>query len=267
MIKVNNIVIPVGQFPNKEAFIKIDDIDLNRYKHIIDFKYETDADFIQLMFIIRYIQKNFTNNIHLNIAYYPYSRMDRENDSMLYTLETINEFVNSLQVRSITINDPHSSVCYKDLKYERLNINYLANDLLKDLIDSNLLKENFYILYPDKGAIDRYEKVNNNILTGRKVRDFKTGEITSLEIDGNFIKNNDVVIIDDLCSYGGTALRSAKILKDKGARDIYLVISHCEQTIFDGKIPESDLIKKVYTTNSIINKEQETETINIKELF
>ena len=44
-------------------------------------------------------------------------------------------------------------------------------------------------------------------------------------------------------------------LRDMGASEIYLVVTHCEDTIFKGDILKTDLIKKVYTTDSILNKE------------
>ncbi|NRT27906.1 phosphoribosylpyrophosphate synthetase [Clostridium beijerinckii] len=42
-----------------------------------------------------------------------------------------------------------------------------------------------------------------------------------------------------------------------GATEIYLVVTHCEDTIFDGEILKTDLITKVFTTNSILSKEHE----------
>ena len=46
-------------------------------------------------------------------------------------------------------------------------------------------------------------------------------------------------------------------LKEMGAGDIYLYITHCENTILDGDILNGDLIEKVYTTESIFTKEHE----------
>ncbi len=40
-----------------------------------------------------------------------------------------------------------------------------------------------------------------------------------------------------------------------GAGEIYLVVTHCENTIFEGKLLDSDLITGIYTTNSILSKD------------
>ena len=50
---------------------------------------------------------------------------------------------------------------------------------------------------------------------------------------------------------------TAKKLKEMGAKDIYLVVTHCEDTIFEGDILKTDLIKNVFTTDSILTKKHE----------
>ena len=70
-------------------------------------------------------------------------------------------------------------------------------------------------------------------------------------------KEFKAIIVDDLCSKGGTFILTASKLREMGATEIYLVVTHCEDTIFSGDILKTDLIKKVYTTNSILSKEHE----------
>ena len=49
----------------------------------------------------------------------------------------------------------------------------------------------------------------------------------------------------------------AKALKEAGANHIFLYVSHCENTVLDGEMIKSGLIDKVFTTNSILTKEDE----------
>jgi ribose-phosphate pyrophosphokinase len=93
---------------------------------------------------------------------------------------------------------------------------------------------------------------------GIKKRDWNTGKILGLELMNKEVVNGkDVLIIDDICSRGGTFYHSAKALKEAGAKNIYLYVTHCENTILDGDLLTSGLIEKVYTTNSIFTKEHE----------
>lgn len=98
-----------------------------------------------------------------------------------------------------------------------------------------------------------------SVAYGNKVRDWDTGEIKGLEIIGEIPKGAKVLMIDDICSYGGTMYYSAKKLKELGAGDIEMYVSHCENSIIDpekGKIfREYGLINRVYTTDSILTVE------------
>lgn len=99
-----------------------------------------------------------------------------------------------------------------------------------------------------------------NVYTyGNKRRDWETGEILGLEIvNPEIVKDKDVLIIDDICSKGGTFYHSAKALKEAGAKNIYLYVTHCENTIFEGELlKDNGLIEKIFTTDSILTKQHE----------
>ena len=130
----------------------------------------------------------------------------------------------------------------------------LAKDLLKELNDG---KEEVYLVYPDAGAAKRYGKEisYDKILTANKERDFRTGFIKKLQINGDIqSKSFKAVIVDDLCSKGGTFQITASKLKDMGATEIYLAVTHCENTIFQGDLLTGNLVAGIYTTNSILSK-------------
>jgi len=63
----------------------------------------------------------------------------------------------------------------------------------------------------------------------------------------------NILIIDDLCAYGGTFQLAAEQLIYKGADNIYLYVSHCENSIYKGKLIKSGLISKIFTTDSILS--------------
>jgi ribose-phosphate pyrophosphokinase len=77
------------------------------------------------------------------------------------------------------------------------------------------------------------------------------------------VKGKDVLIVDDICSRGGTFFHSAKALKAAGANKIYLYVTHLETTVFNGELLNSGLVEKIYTTNSIFPKEKQSDMIEI----
>ena len=88
--------------------------------------------------------------------------------------------------------------------------------------------------------------------------------IEGLDLMGNVeaINGKDILIIDDICSRGGTFYHSAKVLKEAGAANIYLYVTHCENTIHEGELLKEDsLIERIYTTDSLLTKTHEKITI------
>jgi ribose-phosphate pyrophosphokinase len=116
------------------------------------------------------------------------------------------------------------------------------------------------MFFPDEGAMKRYaSKSRLPYAFGIKKRDWETGVIEGLDVAGEIdqIVGRDILIVDDICSKGGTFYHSAKKLKELGANKIYLYVTHCENTILEGELLTSGLVEKVYTTNSIFTKEHD----------
>lgn len=257
MLILNNKEVVVKKFPNGESFIDLKDILVNEYINEIKLRFESNEDIAHLIFLKGYLdEKNLVSS--LIIPYIPYSRMDRTEGVRVFTLKYFIRLINSMNYESVTVYEPHSDVCVALL--DRVRVVDMTIEITKELIGevSSKSDTDLYLVYPDAGAAKRYSKQINcdKVLTANKERDFNTGYINKLEISGKVNFNSfNAIIVDDLCSKGGTFMMTAKKLKEMGAMDIYLVVTHCENTIFDGEILSSDLISKVYTTNSILNKE------------
>ena len=67
--------------------------------------------------------------------------------------------------------------------------------------------------------------------------------------------------MDDICSRGGTFTHTAAALKEAGAKEIFLYVSHCENTIFKGSVLTDGQITRVFTTNSIYRGEHNNVTV------
>ena len=116
------------------------------------------------------------------------------------------------------------------------------------------------MFYPDEGAMKRYSgMIPRPYAFGIKDRDWSTGQIKGLKVAGSAesIKDNTILIVDDICSRGGTFYHSALKLKELGAKNIILYVTHCENTILEGEVLTCGLIDKVYTTNSLFTGEHE----------
>lgn len=261
MIKVNGEKIEVVKFPNGESLIKNTGVlkDIKQLEDAIEMtlKFENDEDLMHMIFIKKHLDEMNLDTI-LKIPYLPYSRMDRTEGKNVFTLKYICSLINNLNFKKVIVYEPHSDVSTALL--DRCEVVNSTLEYLEKLTQILNFNSDDYIFFPDQGAEKRYSKhvKGFNLLTGIKERDFETGWIKKLDVVGEK-PNKDfrVIILDDLCSRGGTFMMSAKKLKELGAKEIYLVVTHCEDTIFDGDILKTDLIDGVYTTNSILSKKHD----------
>lgn len=255
MIKLNGKEIVTNKFPDGTPLIKPDISDIHDKSAVITWNFESNDEMIILMFLVRHLQAHNIVFLHLEMPYIPNARQDRvKNDSDVFTLKYFAEFINNLGFETVTVLDPHSSVS------EAL-IDNLVIETPEKYIDKAIAKiyektnnEPLMAFYPDEGAMKRYAgMLLMPYAFGIKKREWETGKIVGLDAAGevDIIKGRNVIIIDDISSRGGTFYHSAKKLKELGANKIYLFISHCEATIFDGEIFNSGLIDKVFTTDSI----------------
>ena len=250
--------IEIKKFPNGEALIYSENLKLRSDDNEIRVNFENDEDITHLIFLKSHLDE-LRIKCNLILPYMPYSRMDRTEGVMIFTLKHLCKLINNLNFESVTIYEPHSEVSTALLdRVKVVNMSkILAEGLLSEL---NNGEEEVYLVYPDAGAAKRYVKEISyeKILTASKERDFKTGYIKKLEINGNVAsKSFKAVIVDDLCSKGGTFVLTASKLKEMGATEIYLVVTHCENTVFQGELLTGDLITGIYTTNSILSKDHE----------
>jgi ribose-phosphate pyrophosphokinase len=255
MIKVNGKELTFETFPNGETRVNGEQLH-NCLSSInqIEFKYENDSDLIKLLFVKKYLDEHNTKS-YLVIYYMPYSRMDRVEGNSVFTLKYISEFINQMNFEKITIIEPHSDIT--PALINKSNAFYTSIEMLNKVANEvRFDKEVDYLFFPDQGAAKRYSKVNGyKNLVGFKERDFQTGRIKSLQLVGEVDRKGfKAIILDDLSSYGNTFLLSAERLREVGASEVYLLVAHCEESIYDGKIFKTDLINKVFTTNTIINE-------------
>ena len=258
MIKIGNNVIDIGSFPDGTILMKYQPgvgIGLPIVWH-----YENDREFLALIYLVKHLNRLGYEYLELHMPYIPNARMDRvKNNDDIFTLKYFAEILNSLNFESVYVLDPHSSVSEALINNLRVirPVGYIQTALLKM---SQLGVEKPLLFYPDEGAAKRYSSmVECPYAFGIKRRNWETGAIEGLDVAGAIdqIAGRDILIVDDICSRGGTFYHSAKKLKELGTNDIYLYISHCENTILEGDLLKGDLIKKVYTTDSIFTKEHE----------
>lgn len=256
MIKLNGQVVEQNHFPDGTLLMKCNP---DKYAvSTITWQYESDTELFALYSLKRHLDCVAPGwNTFLYIPYVPNARQDRvKTNEDIFTLKYFAEIINSLNFKKVYVLDPHSSVSEALIN----NIEVVTPRLLIQQALGNIKVDDILMFYPDEGAMKRYSGlVSKPYAFGIKKRNWETGKIEGLDVAGavDQIAGKDILIVDDICSRGGTFYHSAKKLKELGANKICLYVTHCENTILEGDLLTSGLIEKVYTTNSIFTKEHE----------
>ena len=256
MIKVNGVIINPTNFPDGTKLIKTFPAEDVEPWNRIEWFYESDDEMFILYCLVKHLE--IYHPCALFLPYVPNARMDRvKNCEEVFTLKYFADFINSLNFIKVTILDPHSYVT--PALIDRVEVIEPTDYINRAIAKSKPT----VIFFPDEGAMKRYSNLIESDcgrVFGMKKRDWKTGKIEGLDIYGdiNLLNGARVLIIDDICSRGGTFFHSALKLKEAGAANIDLYITHCEHTISEGELwSRNDLVNKIYTTNSIFHKHHE----------
>lgn len=190
-----------------------------------------------------------TKNCSLYIPYMFGGRSDRRfSHNQSFDLKIIAQIINSCNFRRVEIFDPHSDVtCALIENSVAISPKHYVREAYKDVLKKG---NAISLVSPDAGAFKKVfkiaEELDAPVIGVNKYRSFE-GEI-SFSSTAN-ISGESLLIVDDICDGGATFVKLGTILRELGAKNIYLYISH---GIFSkGIMPFMGIIDHIYCTNSV----------------
>jgi ribose-phosphate pyrophosphokinase len=196
-------------------------------------------------------------HFQLLLPYLPYSRQDRQTtEGDAFSLKMLGNILNTFPIDRVITFDVHSDVAFAC-------VNNLVSLTYKDMWLSRLHElcshpglwplEEKVLVIPDQGAVKKlshYADQFKSTVIGIKHRNTETGRVSVEGIYGyTSVMGNDCLIVDDICDGGGTFIQLAKLLYERGARSVDLMVTHGIFTkgirvLFDAGI------KNIFTTDS-----------------
>lgn len=250
MIKLNGEVVKFGHFPNGEVYLDKREL-LIRADNCITWEYYNNSEIFNLALLTYQLKREYRIYM-IHVIYFPYSRMDRENTNYVFSLKVLANMLNTMGFYAIKIREPHSDVT--PALFDNAHVENFIQARYKKVAEKCGADT---ILLPDAGAAKRYKIEGYNVLVGNKRRDFETGHIISYDIDGE--PGKTVLILDDMCSRGGTFIYATNELKAKGAENVYLFVSYCEHTVFTGEL--FDYVERLYTGSTNLTPHEQIEVV------
>lgn len=244
MISVNNIKIVPTIFPDKTSQVwklpqEVFDYVDNNQNIYIKWDFESESELmhvLQLAELIhihisksgRYDNLDTIPNLILKMDYLPYARQDKEVDNNLTFALHVFLGVLASNFHKIEVFDPHNLKMMEEMS------NFVNIITAEDAINKAIFVDRSNVIcYPDKGAKERYENLNISKLPSvymEKVRDQMTGNVLGIKLsddtDLNILRDQRVIIIDDICDGGRTFIEAAKVLYSNLASTVSLYTSH-----------------------------------------
>lgn len=262
-----NLLIPrIVHFINSEMKIALP-LEIDSFEQFIIVQSTSNPandNLIELCLLADTLKREGAKHVKALIPYFGYARQDKQHlRKECVSVEVMANILKSSGVSEVLTVDIHNTEALKNLKLKIKNVSvieHLAKQIYQELELTPQTESLFTIASPDEGGIKRsqifakhFYKNNDNckIVNIKKERHLeKSHYCEAVELIGD-IKNQKLILIDDVSTSGLTLLNALELCKANGSPEVYALIIHPDfaQGVAE-KFQNSDF-KKVYTTNSI----------------
>lgn len=225
---------------------------------------------MELLIIIDAFKRGSASKVVVVMPYFGYSRADRKDYSRApISARVVASCLEAQNVNRVISCDLHSGQtcgffsnnCPMDNLYNEVYfVDYIKYHIIPEFGD------NIVIVAPDEGAVKSATRVSGKLNVSAATI-FKNREranvVGSMCLMGD-VRGKVAILIDDMIDTAGTACKAASILKENGARYIFMLATH---GLFSGpaleRIKDSDF-NKIVVTNTVSQKSEILECNKIK---
>ncbi len=254
--------IKTKKFADGEIFVEVQNTIRNKKVFVIQ---STNApandNLMELLLVIDALRRSSALEINLIVPYFGYARQDRKvNGRQAISSKLVANMLTIAGAKRIVTFDIHSEQIagFFDIPFDNLKAYGI---IAKEIVDLKI--DNLTIVSPDHGGVTRARSLAQILDAPLAVIDKRrTGHN---EAEAQFILGDvagkNVIIFDDMVDTGGTVCAAVAKLKEEGANDVYLAVSHAVLSEKDGITAIDKLrasgIKNIITTNSIQHKQDD----------
>ena len=219
-------------------------------------------NYMELFILIDALKRGSANSVTVIMPYYGYERQDRKDYSRApISARVMATILESLDVNRVITFDLHAGQIqgffscktpFDNLYVESEFIKYIKKKIISKLI--NL--EDITIVSPDEGGVKRSVRIAGKLSVGTNTiykNRGRANEINKMVLMGK-VEGKICIMVDDMIDTGGTACKAAKVLKDNGALEVYMLACH---GLFSGNAVERIMnseFTKVIITNTLEKK-------------
>ena len=251
--------IDVKHFADGEILVELGESVRGKKVYFVQSTYKpVNERLMELLIAVDCVKRASASDIICIIPYYGYARQDRKaSPRQPITAKLVADLLTAAGADRVAMFDLHASQIqgFFDFPVDDLTCVPMIGQYF---FNKGLDLANTVVVSPDHGGTNRARKLADILDTPLAIVDKRRPranvcEATSVvgDVDGK-----DVIIIDDMCDTGGSLAASCQILKDHGAKDIYVSLTHGVFSGEAGKKLQEAPIKEIIVSNTIpLNEE------------
>ncbi len=222
---------------------------------------------MELLLCIDALKRSSAKNITAVIPYFGYARQDRKVvPRTSISAKIVSNLITKAGADRVVTVDLHAGQIqgFFDIPVDNL----FSTPIFARHVKKNIKSKNIVCIAPDVGGTERARALGKILNVGLAIVDKrrpKPGQSQVMNVIGE-VKDKTCVIVDDIIDSGGTIVNAAKALKDRGAKEVYVYITHGVLTGEAVKKIKNSVIKKLVITDTIDNKDKTKSAKNIEVL-
>jgi len=244
--------VAIGRFPDGETMVKVEaDVRGSDVFVVQSTCAPVNDNLMELLIVLDCLKRASAARITAVIPYFGYARQDRKDEGRVpITAKLVANLITTAGANRVLTIELHAAQVqgFFDIPVDHL----YAGPVVEDYLEREAIRD-MVVVSPDVGgsklALAYAQRFRADLAIIEKER-VGGSEVRTSFIIGN-VKGKNAVIVDDMITTGGTIVSGAELLKERGAKDIYVVATHA---VFCGPAHERITqapIKQVAVTNTI----------------
>jgi ribose-phosphate pyrophosphokinase len=219
---------------------------------------------MELLIMVDALKRASARSIVVVMPYYAYARQDRkEKGRVPITAKLVADLLEKAGVTRVLTMDLHTEQIqgFFNIPVDHLYARPLFVKALKEL-----KLQNAVVVSPDVGSNKMARKFAEDLkldlaIVDKRRINGRTVEVNALIGD---VRGKEVILVDDICSTGGTLKTAAIVCKEEGAKSVFAVVTHA--LLMSGTTLEG--IDQLFVTNSVPpSKGIKTQVVSVASLL
>lgn len=239
------------------------------YVFLVQSTYAPSDNLMELLMMIDAARRASAGYITAVIPYFGYARQDRKDKPRVsIASKLVANLLTEAGADRVMTMDLHAPQIqgFFDIPVDHLDSSAIFIPYIE-----NLKMENLTFASPDVGSTNRVREVASYFGAEMVICDKqrkRANEVASMTVIGD-VRDQDIVLIDDICDTAGTLTKSAALLKERGARSVR---AFCTHPVLSGNAYsniELSVLEKLVVCDTIPMKQEcsKIEVLPTAELF